>query len=193
MKAAHPREANAPLFANFRQAMTWVHTWFGLTLGFVLMACFFFGTLAVFDREIDRWAIPATRFAPQPMPSFDTVLRPAYEALQARAEADAASLNSGTGTGALQAQRLWAYATHRDPVLSIGAAFAAPEAAQAQHFARASLDPRSGALLPGGALAIGSDWFYPMHYHLNWPWMNLGYWLVGLAGVVMLVALVTGV
>lgn len=193
MKAAHPREANAPLFANFRQAMTWVHTWFGLTLGFVLMACFFFGTLAVFDREIDRWAIPATRFAPQPMPSFDTVLRPAYEALQARAEADAASLHSGTGAGALQAQRLWAYATHRDPVLSIGAAFAAPEAAQAQHFARASLDPRSGALLPGGALAIGSDWFYPMHYHLNWPWMNLGYWLVGLAGVVMLVALVTGV
>ena len=43
---------------SFRQAMAWLHTWFGLVLGFVLMAAFFFGALSVFDREIDRWAIP---------------------------------------------------------------------------------------------------------------------------------------
>ncbi len=47
------------MFPNFRQAMTWLHTWLGLVLGFVLMAAFFFGALSVFDREIDRWAIPA--------------------------------------------------------------------------------------------------------------------------------------
>ena len=61
---------------TFRQAMTWMHTWLGLVLGFVLMVVFFFGSLSVFDREIDRWAIPQTRFEPQPMPSFDQVLRP---------------------------------------------------------------------------------------------------------------------
>ena len=64
------------MFTNFRQAMTWLHTWMGLVLGFVLMVCFFFGSLAVFDREIDRWAIPQTRFEPQPMPSFDRILLP---------------------------------------------------------------------------------------------------------------------
>ncbi|HEX4878602.1 MAG TPA: PepSY domain-containing protein, partial [Limnobacter sp.] len=37
---------------NFRLSMSWVHTWFGLVLGFVLMVCFFFGALSVFDREI---------------------------------------------------------------------------------------------------------------------------------------------
>ena len=37
------------MFANFRQAMAWLHTWFGLVLGFVLMAAFFFGARAVFD------------------------------------------------------------------------------------------------------------------------------------------------
>jgi hypothetical protein len=46
------------------QAMTWLHTWMGLMLGFVLMVCFF-GALSVFDRETDRWAIPQTRFEPQ--------------------------------------------------------------------------------------------------------------------------------
>jgi uncharacterized iron-regulated membrane protein len=66
------------MFPTFRQTMTWLHTWFGLALGYVLMVCFFFGALSVFDREIDRWAIPQTRFEPQPMPSFDKVLRPIF-------------------------------------------------------------------------------------------------------------------
>ena len=70
------------MFQNFRLAMAWLHTWFGLVLGFVLMVVFFFGALSVFDREIDRWAIPATRFEPQPMPSFDKVLRPVFEGMQ---------------------------------------------------------------------------------------------------------------
>ena len=47
------------MFPTFRLSMTWLHTWFGLVLGFVLMVVFFFGSLSVFDREIDRWAIPA--------------------------------------------------------------------------------------------------------------------------------------
>ncbi|HLV21648.1 MAG TPA: PepSY domain-containing protein, partial [Polyangiaceae bacterium] len=62
--------------------MTWVHTWFGLVLGFVLFVVFFFGSLSVFDREIDRWAIPETRFEPQPMPSYDSLLRPIFEAIE---------------------------------------------------------------------------------------------------------------
>lgn len=43
------------------------------------------------------------------------------------------------------------------------------------------------------ALKIGSRWFYPLHYSLNWTWKDIGYWIVGLAGFTMLVALVTGV
>ena len=71
------------MFASFRLSMTWLHTWFGLVLGFVLMVCFFFGALSVFDREIDRWAMPDTRFEAQPMPSFDRVLAPAFTRLRA--------------------------------------------------------------------------------------------------------------
>ena len=67
------------MFQNFRLSMAWLHTWFGLVLGFVLMVVFFFGSLSVFDREIDRWAIPETRFEPQRMPSFDQVLLPLFK------------------------------------------------------------------------------------------------------------------
>jgi len=193
------------MFASFRLSMAWLHTWFGLVLGFVLMACFFFGALSVFDREIDRWALPDTRFAPQPMPSFDAVLASAF----ARLEADPAEYADNISTMhdaakgpqtprlELPADEYWAYATHRDPVLAIGAGFRVPlpkdEEAHNHIHGNATIDPRTGDFVRSDQLRIGSQWFYPMHYSLNWNWKNLGIFTVGLAGLVMLVALVTGV
>jgi uncharacterized iron-regulated membrane protein len=56
-----------------------------------------------------------------------------------------------------------------------------------------TIDPRSGKLLPHDQLKIGSEFFYPMHYSLHLHWMDLGYWIVGTAALVMLAALVSGV
>lgn len=193
------------MFTNFRQAMAWLHTWMGLVLGFVLMVCFFFGSLAVFDREIDRWAIPQTRFEPQPMPSFDRMLLPILRQVQPDEKDYAAHMPQlhdpakGPMTPRLElpADEYWAYTTHRDPVLTMGVGFAVPLArhpADHNHIhGDVTIDPRSGALVPDDALKIGSRWFYPLHYSLNWTWKDIGYWIVGLAGFSMLVALVTGV
>jgi uncharacterized iron-regulated membrane protein len=79
------------MFQNFRLSMAWLHTWFGLVLGYVLMVAFFFGALSVFDREIDRWAIPETRFEPQVMPSFDSRLKPLFERMHPEEEELAAA------------------------------------------------------------------------------------------------------
>lgn len=187
------------LFPNFRLAMAWVHTWFGLVLGFVLMACFFFGTLSVFDREIDRWAVPSTRFEPRPMPSFDQLLRPAFERIQpakeeaARLRAEGQDLPDQFG---LDKVVEWGvYATHRDPVLGLWAGFAAPTKDEPDEsiWGNSTIDPRSGALVPDSHLKIGSGFFYPLHFNLHFTWLNLGYWIVGLAALVMLAALVSGV
>ena len=186
------------MFQNVRLAMAWVHTWFGLVLGYVLMVCFFFGALSVFDREIDRWAIPATRFAPQPMPSFDHLLRPIFEGMQPMAS-DVEALRdkvNGPLPARFDAVRSWgAYTTHRDPVLGVYAGYAVPNAKDPEEtiWAYRSIDPRSGNALPEGRLHIGNEFFYPLHYSLTLHWMSLGYWLVGLAALVMLVALVSGV
>jgi len=186
------------MFQNFRLSMTWLHTWFGLVLGFVLMIVFFFGALSVFDREIDRWAIPQSRFEPQPMPSFDKILKPVFESMQPSKESVAAM--SSQVNGAMPEHfdtptRWGAYTTHRDPVLSVFAGFDVPNAKDPEQdiFASRTIDPRTGESLPDDRLKVGSQFFYPLHYSLTFHWKNLGYWIVGFASLIMLVALVTGV
>lgn len=191
------------MFNSLRMSMGWVHTWMGLVLGFVLMICFFFGALSVFDREIDRWAIPDTRFEPQPMPSFDKVLKPIYQQLRPDpvdlAATERRVIGSLPDPETLKLESLFAYTTHRDPVLLIGGEFAIPNqpidpADDHQHVhGRATVNPATGELLNDDALKIGSDWFYPMHFSLNFNWMMVGYWIVGLAALVMLAGLVSGV
>ena len=192
-------------FANTRQAMAWLHTWLGLIFGFVLMVCFFFGALSVFDREIDRWAIPDTRFEPQPMPSFDHLLLGVYEKM----EPDAAeyermmpvyhdpAAGPMTPRTELPLDEFWAYTTHRDPVLLIGGGYRVPHEKNPDDHnhihARTTIDPRSGAFIPDDQLKIGSNWFYPLHYSLNLNWNSVGIYIVGLAAFFMLVALISGV
>ncbi|MCW5581711.1 MAG: PepSY domain-containing protein [Luteimonas sp.] len=186
------------MFQSFRQAMAWLHTWFGLVLGFVLMAAFFFGALSVFDREIDRWAIPATRLEPQPMPSFDEVMRPVFERMQPLPE-DVKALRARLDTPVpdrFDVIDYWsAYTTHRDPVLGLYAGYKVPGAKDPDEviYADRTIDPRNGVELPDDRLKIGSGFFYPMHYGLTLDWKNLGIYIVGFSALVMLAALVSGV
>jgi len=186
------------MFQSFRLCMAWLHTWFGLMLGFVLMVVFFFGALSVFDREIDRWALPESRFQPQPMPSFDRVLRPAFERMQP--SKDDIALLDGRVHGPLPERfdtvRHWgAYTTHRDPVVAVFAGYEVPKAKDPEETVWAShaLDPRDGRVLPEGRLRISSQFFYPLHYSLTLNWKDLGTWIVGFSALMMLAALVSGV
>lgn len=186
------------MFQSLRLSMTWLHTWFGLVLGFVLVVVFFFGALSVFDREIDRWAIPETRLAPQPMPSFDKMLEPVFRSITGP---DAEDLEAARArvVGAIP-EKLplmdWsAYTTHRDPVLTVYASFDLPNAIDPDDHIHGhkTINPATGAMLNESQLNIGSDFFYPMHYSLHWHWLDIGYWIVGLAALIMLAALVSGV
>ncbi|WP_114393494.1 PepSY-associated TM helix domain-containing protein [Oleisolibacter albus] len=186
------------MFQSVRLSMAWLHTWFGLVLGFVLMVVFFFGALSVFDREIDRWAVPQSRFEPQPMPSFDMVLRPVFESMQPTREAiaDMAPRVNGPMPQTYTAiDRMGAYTTHRDPVLELFIGFDVPGAKDPEEalWAYRTIDPRTGASLPDDRLKIGSEFFYPLHYSLNLHWRDAGTWIVGAAAMAMLAALVSGV
>ena len=187
------------MFQNFRLTMAWLHTWFGLVLGFVLMVVFFFGSLSVFDREIDRWAIPSTRIEPQPMPSFDKILKPVFEDMRPSPENIEAAKPRVNGPMAQSFPVIstWgAYTTHRDPVLGLFAGYELQNPKDPHDnliWGNRTIDPRSGASLPDDHLKIGSQFFYPLHYSLNVKWKDLGTWIVGFAALMMLVALVSGV
>lgn len=186
------------MFQSFRLSMTWLHTWFGLVLGYVLVVVFFFGALSVFDREIDRWAIPETRFAPQPMPSFDRMLEGTFRSIT-KPDDDDLELAKARVIGPIPEQLPlmdWsAYTTHRDPVLTLFASYSLPNAIDPEDHIHGhkTINPKTGEVLNENQLNIGSEFFYPMHYSLHWHWKDLGYWIVGLAALVMLAALVSGV
>jgi uncharacterized iron-regulated membrane protein len=186
------------MFDNFRLSLTWVHTWLGLVLGFVLMIAFFFGSLSVFDREIDRWSLPETRIEPQPMPSFDAILSQRFEQIsepEADQRRDAAARVTQPLPDKLIARDWGAYTTHRDPVLNLYVAFEVPDSTlpHDEIYGYRTVDPRDGRVLRRDQLPLGSAFFYPMHYSLHLTWKDLGYWIVGFAGMTMLIALVSGV
>ncbi len=57
---------------SFTQRMDWLHTWFGLVLGWLAFALFLTGTIAVFWFEIQHWAQPELHGAKM-LPLEDTV------------------------------------------------------------------------------------------------------------------------
>ncbi|WP_053845809.1 PepSY-associated TM helix domain-containing protein [Paracidovorax avenae] len=157
--------------ASWRKRMVGVHTWCGIVLGVLLLVVFWTGTLSVFDRELDRWMMPATRLpAPHRPPPLDA-LQPVVQAL--------------VPASARQWRIDWA--TPRTPVLRLS--WQGPDGVRGQRY----LDAATLAVLPAPETWGASGFIFPFHYGLHWDWKDLGKWLVGLAGMGMLVLLVGGV
>jgi len=155
---------------GFRASMNWLHTWAGVVLGAVLFAIFWMGSLAVFDREIDRWMAPMSRLAmPRQAISLES-LRPLYD------EAVAAKASS------------WyvVFPTQREPALGV---FWREGRRDVMRF----VDPSTGTRLPEPGTLGGTRFLYPFHYMLHIRVANIGYWIVGLAAMAMLALCVSGV
>src|SRR5688500_17399767 len=167
------------MFGNFRLSLTWLHTWFGLVLGFVLMVAFFFGSMSVFDREIDRWSLPETRIEPQHMPSFDHILSARFRNITGPDD-DQRGAAAKRVTQALPEKLVaasWtAYTTHRDPVLGMYVGFAVPNSTlpDDEIYGEQTIDPRNGRVLRRDQLPLGSGFFYPLYYSLHITWKDLG-------------------
>ena len=155
---------------GFRASMNWLHTWSGVVLGGLLFAIFWMGTLSVFDREIDRWMAPMIRLPAAEKPFSLEVLRPLYEAAAA---AKSPIFSVGLPTDRDAAMRvLW-----RD------------QSGPVHRF----VDPGTGAVLPDPGTLGGTRFIFPFHYMLHIRIQNIGYWLVGLAGMAMMALCVSGV
>lgn len=149
------------------QSLSWLHTWFGLVVGWVLFAIFFTGTLAVFDSEIDRWMHPEL-----PVNTLSQA-QSAEHALSYLREhhRDADIWNIGLPT-------------ERFNALTVSAG-------EQRKGAGKVLDAQTGELVDTRETA-GGRFFFRFHFTLNMP-RNIGIWLVGFAGMIMLVALISGI
>lgn len=149
------------------QSLSWMHTWSGLVFGWVLFAIFLTGTLAVFDKEIDGWMGPEI---PQHGLSQAQAAQTALEFLQAN-HPGASAWNIGLPT-------------ERSPTLSVSAG-------EQRRGGGTALDPETGEALDVRETA-GGGFFFRFHFTLNLP-RNIGIWVVGLAAMAMLAALISGI
>lgn len=159
---AHPDDPG-----GLRIALNWFHTWFGLVVGALLFIIFWTGTLAVFDREIDRWTMPATRL-PFAGPVSADALEPVVRDL-------------------VEGSRGWRMILpdERVPVAEVQASFADGS------YVRRFVDPVSMQILPDQGTAGATDFFYPYHYNLHSG--SIGLFLCALAAVIMVALCISGV
>lgn len=149
---------------GFTQAMAWLHTWAGLIAGWLLFVIFVGGTLACFDKELSWWMRPAAHGQPAGAVSFDTAV---VEMRRRAPDAHAWYLQAPSA---------------RDPLVK------ATWYLDDGSYDTVVFDPTSGRPLPATA---GGEFFFTLHYNLHVG--TLGMYLVGLAGMLMLAAIVTGV
>lgn len=153
---------------GFRQSMAWLHTWGGLLCTWLLFAVFFAGTLSFYREELTLWMQPELHEA---QPGSDDGLAAALAVLRQRAP-DAKS---------------WTIALPgpRDPVTE-----ARWSHGKFDRKAVVVLDPATGQVLEPRD-TVGGSFFRNFHFSLLLK--RTGYWIVGVATLMMLVALITGV
>ncbi|MEG0225276.1 MAG: PepSY-associated TM helix domain-containing protein [Comamonas sp.] len=170
---------------GFRQAQAWLHTWCGLWFSWLLFAVFLTGTLAVFEEPITHW------------------MTPEHHAEEAAALAAPAKPTASLG------QRLdWGVAYMQEHHAGAGMWELWPADAKGagelrvfwfdsqRQYASAELDAATGQALAAADHAparqtLGGHHFVDFHYELHAG--KVGLWIVGIAAMAMLVALVSGV
>lgn len=168
-----PNTGKAQGEEGLRQSMSWLHTWSGLIFGWVLFAMFLTGTLSFFRPEITRWMQPEIQV--QAAPTLESV------ALAQRYLTDHAP----------DAKR-WFITPPSERESLIQLLYQEPKPKPGERgFVRVKLDPHSGQAVEGRATR-GGDFFYRFHFELEmaFPW---GRWLASIAGMFMLVAIISGI
>ncbi|RYX91992.1 MAG: PepSY domain-containing protein [Comamonadaceae bacterium] len=165
----------------FRQSMAWLHTWLGLLFGWVLYFMFVTGTAGYLDTEIDRWMRPELPLAHYPI--ANQTLSQDSSVLRAQAFLETRAANAQRWMVNLPVNR-------NDPFLFVTWRGARGQPAAAS--GTAYLDPDSGRQLQTRETG-GGQTLYQMHWRLHYLPALASEWIVGIATLVMLIALVTGI
>jgi len=158
---------------GLRQSMSWLHTWSGLIFGWVLFAMFLTGTLAFFRPEITSWMQPEIQTRPAP------------------AAQSVAAAQRYLSEHASDATRWFITPpSDREPLIQLLYQSPKPKPGE-RGFVRVKLDPATGEAVTARQTR-GGDFFYRFHFELEtaFPW---GRWLASIAGMFMLVAIISGV
>lgn len=160
---------------GFRQSQSTLHTWSGLLLGWILFAVFVTGTAAYWRDALNRWSRPELAQIQDP----DQVVRGAIRFLEERAP---------------NAQNWFiTVPTDRSPGAQVfwqpqpNSSDAPPTRRETRELIGADGYPVTSGDTRGG------EFFYRFHFDLHYMPTVWARWLVGIASMFMLVAILSGV
>lgn len=164
--------------SHFRQSMTWLHTWAGLVLGWLLYFMFLTGTLGYFDDEIDRWMQPE-------VPG----VKASYSQADLTKIAEQYLQNHAVAASFVRIE----YPDSRTPFLVVRwTEPAAPEKDGRAKRVKRYLNPETGEAIEPRETAGGRT-LYRLHYALHYMPRSIAYLITSLAAFFMLLALITGI
>jgi uncharacterized iron-regulated membrane protein len=163
---------------SFRKSQSTLHTWSGLLLGWVLFIIFVAGTAAYWRDTLNRWMRPETPRVEQPMQA----LQRAQHFLERKAPGAKAWFITMPTTDTPGTFASWI--PQPDPK--------APKGKRPRRRRDTSvLIDATGAPVPRDTR--GGDFFYRFHFDLHYMPILWARWLVGVASMMMLVAILTGI
>lgn len=156
-----------------------LHSWIGITLGLVVYVVAFTGCFALFGDEIHVWEDPAARLE---LPDDPVTITPTFEAWM-HEEADGRDIEFASFT----------YPAHEAPYYGAYLLFKGDEGFEDREV---KWNSATGQRLPERGDGL-STWLLDIHRDFMWPdfvgGRTIGRSLVGVAGIVLLLAIVTGV
>lgn len=162
--------------AGFRQSQATLHTWSGLLLGWVLFVVFLTGTAAFWRETLNRWTHPEMPVVEEPI----AILDKAQTFLEYKAPGAKSWFITMANPSAPGAYLFWV--PQPDPT-------APPK--------RGGRRDNSALIGADGSPALrdsrGGDFFYRFHFDLHYMPVIWARWLVGAAGLAMLIAILTGI
>jgi len=154
---------------SVRQSMAWLHSWLGLSFGWLLFAIFLTGAVTYYRHEITMWMQP--QFASMQV-NQDTAVKKAYQYLQQHA-ADAQHWYIGVAHPAAPVNKIY---------------WQTPDG----HYEMKTLDASTGRELTLSATQ-GGDFFYNFHFQLYGMPYTIGRLMVTIAAFIMLITLISGI
>ncbi|WP_108944193.1 PepSY-associated TM helix domain-containing protein [Shewanella halifaxensis] len=167
---------------SFFRSMTWLHTWVGLLVCWVLLLIFFAGTLSYYRYEMTLWS----------KPELHKNVFQQYDSSKIASELDKAQRYLAEHAADARDWRVY-FPTDRKPYVSY-AWQTQPEEGQRRGKFVEHVAPIDGEqLITDVRESKGGHFFYRLHFDLHYLPAKIGRWIVGFCTMFMLIALISGV
>lgn len=167
---------------TFFRTMTWLHTWVGLLVCWVLLLIFFAGTVSYFRHEISLWT----------KPEIHQEVFQKYQ--QDKLKQQLMQAQSYLSENASDAKDWRIYLpTERKPYLSYGWQTQPEEGQRRGKFVEHVIKTDGQGVVTDIRDSRGGNFFYRLHFDLHYISPLFARWIVGLCTMFMLLALISGI